>query len=43
MTKSIMHNLGITIKELLKSKTMIQGFNLKGQRAIGMIHVKLVM
>jgi len=29
----------MTIEELLKSQTMIQGFNL----AVGMIHVKLVM
>jgi len=37
MPKSKMHDLGITIEELSKSRTMIQGFNLKGQRAIGMI------
>ena len=38
-----MHDLGIPIEELSKSQTMIQGFNLKGQHAIGMIRVKLVM
>jgi len=38
-----MHDLGITIEELSKSRTMIQGFNLEGQRAISMIRVKLVM
>jgi len=35
MPKSTMHDLGITIKDLSKSWTMIQGFNLEGQRAIG--------
>ena len=43
MPKSTMHDLGITIEELSKSQTMIQGLNLEGQRAIGMIRVKLVM
>jgi len=43
MPKSTMHDLGITIEELSKSRTMIQGLNLGGQRAIGMIRVKLVM
>jgi len=43
MPKSTMHDLGITIEELSKSRTMIQGFNLKGQLPIGMIRVKLVM
>jgi len=32
-----MHDLSITIEEILKSRTIIQEFNLKGQRAIGMI------
>jgi len=36
MPKSTMNDLGITVEELSKSRTMIQGFNLKGQRAIGM-------
>ena len=43
MPKSTMHDLGITIEELSKRRTMIQGFNLEGQRAIGMIRVELVM
>ena len=43
MPKSTMHNLGITIEELSKRRTMIQWFSLKGQCTIGMIHVKLVM
>ena len=38
-----MHDLGITIKKLWKSRTMILGFNLEAQRAIDMIRVKLVM
>jgi len=42
MPKSIMHDLGITIEELLKSRILIQGFNLEVQRAIDMIRVKLV-
>jgi len=43
MPKSTMCELGITIEEHSKSQTMIQGFNLDGQRAIGIIRVKLVM
>jgi len=43
MPKSTMHDLGITIEELSISRTMIQGFNIKGQQAIGIIRVKLVM
>ena len=43
MPKSTMHGLGITIVEVSKSQTMIQGFNLEGQRAIGIIRVKLVI
>ena len=38
-----MQDVGITSKELLKIQTVIQGFNLEGQHAIGMIHVKLEM
>ena len=38
-----MYYLGITIEELSKSWTIIQGFNLEGQRSIGRIRVKLVM
>jgi len=43
LPKSTIHDLGITIEELSKSQTMIQGFNLEGQHAIDMIRVKLVM
>ena len=43
MLKSTIHDLGITIEELSKNQTMIQGFNLEAQCAIGMIHIKLVM
>jgi len=43
MPKSTMHDLGITIEELLKNQMMIQGFNLEGPRAIGIIRVKLVI
>jgi len=43
MPKSIMHNLGIIIEELSKSRTMIQGFNLEGWPAVSKICVKLVM
>jgi len=43
MPKSTTHDLAITIEELSKSQIMIQGFNLEGQRVIGMIRVKLVM
>jgi len=43
MPKSRLHNLGITIEELSKSWTMIQGLNLEGQCAISMIRIKLVM
>jgi len=38
-----MYNLGITIEELSKSRTMIQGFNVGGQHAIGVIRAKLVI
>jgi len=41
MPKSTMHDLGITIKEILKSWT--QGFNLECERAIGIIRIKLVI
>ena len=43
MLKSTMNGLGITIEGLSKSQTMIQEFNLKGQRTINMIRVKLTM
>ena len=43
MPTSTMIDLGITVEELSKSRTMIQGFNLEGQRAIDMIRVELIM
>jgi len=43
MSKSKMNDLGITMEELSKSRTMIQGFNLEGQRAIIMIRNKLIV
>ena len=42
MPKSTMNDLGITAEELSKSRMMIQGFNLEGQRAIDMIRVEPV-
>jgi len=36
MPKSTMNDLGITVEELSKSQTMIQGFNLGGQLLISM-------
>lgn len=35
--------IGISTDELARSKLMIQGFNQGGQRAIGMIHLKLTI
>ncbi|KNA19062.1 hypothetical protein SOVF_065000 [Spinacia oleracea] len=43
MPKSTMTKLGITESELTESRLMIQGFNLGGQRAIGMIRVDLTI
>ncbi|KAL2906871.1 Exodeoxyribonuclease I, partial [Bienertia sinuspersici] len=43
MQKSTMTELGITADELNQSRLMIQGFNLGGQRAIGMIRVSLTI
>ncbi|KAL2893823.1 Sal-like protein 4 [Bienertia sinuspersici] len=43
MPKSTMTELGITADELNQSRLMIQGFNLGGQRAIGMIRVDLTI
>jgi len=43
MPKSTMNDLGVAVGELLKSRMMIQGFNLEGQRAIGMIRFELAM
>jgi len=42
MPKSTMNDLGITVEELSKNRMMIQGFNLEGQRAIG-IRLELAM
>ncbi|XP_074303805.1 uncharacterized protein LOC141638300 [Silene latifolia] len=38
-----MKELGITVDELSSSRTIIHGFNLNGERAIGMIRVNLSM
>jgi len=43
MLKSRMHDVTVTVKELSKSRTIIQGFNPEGQRAISMISVELTM
>ena len=43
MPKAKMKRLGIAMKELTQSRLMIQGFNQGRQRAIGMIHLELVI
>ncbi|XP_074313671.1 uncharacterized protein LOC141648860 [Silene latifolia] len=43
MPKATMNKLGITMDELSSSRTMIHGFNLNGERAVGMIRVNLTM
>ncbi|KAK9677082.1 hypothetical protein RND81_11G120500 [Saponaria officinalis] len=43
MPKATMLELGISASELTKSRLLIQGFNLGGQRSIGMIRIDLVM
>ena len=43
MPKTTMKRLGIAMKKLTRSRLMIQGFNQRGQRAISMIHLELVM
>ena len=43
MPKSTINDLGITVDELSKSRMIIQGFNLEGQGAIGMIHLEFTM
>ena len=43
MPKVTMKRLKIATKELTRSHLMIQGFNQGGQRAIGMIHLELVI
>jgi len=37
-----MNDPGITVEYISKSRTMIQGFNLEGQHAIGMIRIELI-
>jgi len=43
MPKFTMNDLGIAVDKLFKSRMMIQGFNLEGQRAIGMIRLELAI
>ncbi|CAL8134871.1 unnamed protein product [Prunus armeniaca] len=43
MPNSTMMKLGITIDELSGSRLMIQGFNQRRQRAMGMIRIELVI
>jgi len=43
MPKSSMNDLQIPVDELSKSQMMIQGFNLEGQREIGIILLELTM
>ncbi|XP_074304433.1 uncharacterized protein LOC141639153 [Silene latifolia] len=43
MPKATMKELGNTVNELSSSRTVIHGFNLNGERAIGMIRVNLSM
>nr|XP_023885550.1 uncharacterized protein LOC111997666 [Quercus suber] len=38
-----MRRLGLTMEELSHSRLVIQGFNQGGQRAIGMIHLELII
>jgi len=38
-----MNDIGITVEELSKSRTMIKGFNLESQCAIDMIRIELIM
>ncbi|XP_074313449.1 uncharacterized protein LOC141648620 [Silene latifolia] len=43
MPKATMVELGITMDELSSSRTIIHGFNLNGERAVGIIRVNLSM
>ncbi|XP_024200614.1 uncharacterized protein LOC112203951 [Rosa chinensis] len=43
MPRSTMKQLGINMEELSRSHLMIQGFNQRGQRAIGMIRVDMMI
>jgi len=41
--KSIMNELGITVKELFKSPMVLQGFSLKSQRTIDTIRLEIIV
>ncbi|XP_023925929.2 uncharacterized protein LOC112037349 [Quercus suber] len=43
LPKMTMRRLGLTMEELSHSRLVIQGFNQGGQRAIGMIHLELII
>ena len=43
LLKMTMRQLGLTMEELSHSRLVIQGFNQGGQRAIGMIHLELII
>ncbi|XP_074297818.1 uncharacterized protein LOC141628598 [Silene latifolia] len=43
MPKATMNELGTTMDEVSNIQTMIHGFNLNGERAVGMIRVNLTM
>ena len=43
LPKMTMRQLGLAMEELSHSRLVIQGFNQGGQRAIGMIHLELII
>ena len=43
LPKMTIKRLGLTMEELSHSRLVIQGFNQGGQRAIGMIHLELII
>ena len=43
LPKMTMKRLGFTMEELSHSRLVIQGFNQGGQRAIGLIHLELII
>ena len=43
LPKMTMKRLGFTMEELSHSRLVIQGFNQEGQRAIGLIHLELII
>ncbi|KAL4650239.1 hypothetical protein ACB092_01G073000 [Castanea dentata] len=43
LSKMTMRRLGLAMEELSHSRLVIQGFNQGGQRAIGMIHLELII